>query len=130
MRLLILFLFLSLSLPAESIHWWGSYDQALHAANTSDRRMLVVVVEPRCPACKALIRDLSRNPMIVRRLNRQSINVIVTHDRWRHYPNELYFTTQFPTLFWVDPRDERMVRPPMYGYTDHTLTSIQKVLGL
>ncbi len=92
--------------------------------------MLVVVVEPRCPACKALIRDLSRNPMIVRRLNRQSINVIVTHDRWRHYPNELYFTTQFPTLFWVDPRDERMVRPPMYGYTDHTLTSIQKVLGL
>jgi len=129
MRLLRFILFLSLSLSAESIHWWGSYDQALRAAQKAGKPMMVLAVEPQCPKCNALIRDVLSAQDVVRRVNRRFVSVIVTHDRWRHYPNELYFTTQFPTLFWVNPRDERMVRPPLYGYTDRTERLVKKALG-
>lgn len=130
MRFLFLLLLLSLSLSAESIHWWGSYDQALHSAQKIGKPMMVLAVEPQCPRCNALIRGVLSAPEVVHRVNRRFVSVIVTHDRWRHYPSELYFTTHFPTLFWVDPRDERMVRPPLYGYTDRTERLVKKVLGL
>ena len=130
MRLLFLFFLLSFSLSAESIHWWGSYEKAFHAAQKMGKPMMVLAVEPNCPQCNALIRDVLSAPKVVRRINDRYVSVIVTHDRWRHYPNELYFTTQFPTLFLVNPQDEQMERPPLYGYTDRTESLIKKTLGL
>ena len=98
-----------------SIQWRGDYDQALAQAKSVGKVLMVLVVEPASPDSNHFLTDMRAFPDLIDRVNRQWISVIVTHDHRSDYPNELYYTTKYPTLFWVDPLDERFVVSPKYG---------------
>jgi len=75
--------------------------------------LLVLVVKPHCPACKRFMARLMHDPALIRRISQKYISVIVTDDAYRNYPNELYYTLEYPTLFLVDPSDEHFITDPL-----------------
>jgi len=40
---------------------------------------------------------------------------MVTYEGRTSYPIEMYYTTTFPSLFFVDTKNETFMRKPMYG---------------
>jgi len=47
-------------------------------------------------------------------LNEKYIAVMVTYEGKVSYPIELFYSTTFPTLFFVDSEDESFFREPIY----------------
>ncbi len=48
-------------------------------------------------------------------INSKMVPVIVTYDGALSYPIEMYYTTIFPTLFFVDSGKETFLRESLYG---------------
>ena len=105
-RVLFAGLFLSLPGYAASIHWMGDYDHAHQMALKQHKGLMVILVKPRSSDATKLIRNLQTDPAIVSTIHRQFIPVIVTVDTRTQYPIEMYYTTEFPALFFVDPVQE------------------------
>ena len=59
-------------------------------------------------------------------INNTMVPVIVTYEGALSYPIEMYYTTEFPALFFVDSRRETFLREPLYG-EDITKKSIEKM---
>jgi hypothetical protein len=48
-------------------------------------------------------------------INKNMVSVIVTYEGALSYPIEMYYTTTFPTLFFVNSQKELFLREPLYG---------------
>jgi len=96
-----------------SIRWQGNYDKALAQARAENKALMVLVVKPASAASNQFLTRLRHFPKLIDRVNRRWVSVIAMDDHRRNYPNELYYTTTYPTLFWVDPRDERFLTSPV-----------------
>ncbi len=55
------------------------------------------------------------NQPYIETINQQMIAVMVTYEGRLSYPIELYYTTVFPTLFFVDAHKETFIGEPLYG---------------
>jgi thioredoxin-related protein len=115
MRLIGLIFVMILSASADTIQWVGHYDRALSRARQEHKLLLVLAVKPHCPACSRLVSRILQDPVLTRQIQDKYVSVIVTNDRYRDYPNELYFASRYPALFVVDPKDERFVMTPFIG---------------
>jgi len=65
--------------------------------------MMVLLVKKDCKCCNE-----------VDALNEKYVAVIVTYEGRLTYPIELFYSTTFPTLFFVDSKDESFLREPIY----------------
>jgi len=100
---LLIGLFLFGSGHATTIGWMGDYDHAHQAALKQHKGLLVILVKPRSSDAARLIRAFQNDPAIATAIHQQFIPVIVTVDTRTQYPIEMYYTTEFPALFLVDP---------------------------
>jgi hypothetical protein len=96
------------------VHWQGDYNKALQQAHQEHKPLLVLVVKDDTPLCNKIIQTTFMNQPYIDRINSEMIAVIVTYDGRLSYPIELYYTTHFPTLFWVDSANETFLYPPLY----------------
>ncbi len=111
-------LFLSLllsSVYANHISWLGDYNKALEKAKKEHKPMMVLLVEEDCKRCNELIKKEFMNHDYVDILNEQVISVIVTRDSKISYPIELFYSTSFPSLFFVNSEVETFLAEPFYG---------------
>jgi len=114
-KVLLLMLFMILELPALSIHWQGNYHQALTQAKDLNQSLLVLVVKAGEKRCGEIIAKSLMNQPYIEAINQQMIAVMVTYEGSLSYPIELYYTTVFPTLFFVDSHKETFLGEPLYG---------------
>jgi hypothetical protein len=114
LRLFGLILLALLPLSAH-ISWLGDYEVAHHLAQRQHKKLLVVLVKSECKACRELIRRIGSDPSLQRKITAQYIPVILTAGPGAIYPIELYYSTTFPTLFWVNAETETFLFPPCYG---------------
>jgi thioredoxin-related protein len=126
-KLFWIFLFTITSSYANHIHWLGDYDKALSLAQKSGKPLLLLLTKHACKPCNKTIQKVLMNQPYIEELNRKFIAVIVTHKQKKSYPIELYYTTTFPTLFFVNSKLEQFLSPPLYG-DEITTMAIQKVL--
>ena len=110
----ILFLILPMLLLANHVHWQGDYDKALQEAHQEHKPLLVLVVKRETPLCGEIIKTTLMNQPYVDRINQEMIAVIVTYEGKLSYPIELYYTTHFPTLFFVNSEHETFLQTPLY----------------
>jgi len=96
-------LFLFGSGYAATIGWMGDYDHAHQTALKQHKGLMVILVKPRSSEAARLIRAFQNDPAIATAIHQQFIPVIVTVDTRTQYPIEMYYTTEFPALFFVDP---------------------------
>jgi thioredoxin-related protein len=114
-KILSMAVVLSIWLHADHVHWMGNYDKALHLAKQEHKPLMVLLVEPKCPLCDKVIRDVFMDKPYIERLNQRFVPVIVTYDKHANYPNEMYYSTQMPTLFFVDAQAELFIGKPILG---------------
>jgi len=115
LKQLILLWLLTLFTSANHVHWLGNYDKALQLAHKEHKPLLVLVVRHKDPLSHTIIKNYFMNHAYVDSINQKMIAVIVTYEGSVNYPVEMYYTTVFPTLFWVDTRSETFMKEPLYG---------------
>ncbi len=114
LKLLWLWL-IPLFLSADFVHWLGDYDTAHAKALKAHKPLLVLVLKQNSPDSNHIIKTVFMNRKYVKTINKKTVAVIVTYEGEASYPSEMYYTTVFPTLFFVDSRKEIIFKQPLYG---------------
>ena len=125
LKYLILWL-LPLLLSANFVNWLGNYDLAHQKALKENKPLLVLVVKKNDPLSSKIIKNSFMNKNYVDVINNIMLPVIVTYEESLSYPIEMYYTTVFPALFFVDSSKEISLREPLYG-EDITKKAIEKM---
>jgi len=111
----LLFWLLPLFVFANHVQWMGNYDRALKKAHDTHKPLLVLVVAKDSPYSNTVIKNVLMNQKYVETINEKMVAVIVTYGGNENYPIEMYYTTVFPTLFFVDAQRELFLEKPLYG---------------
>ena len=114
LKYLILWL-LPLLLSANFVNWLGNYDLAHQKALKENKPLLVLVLQKKDPLSSTIIKNSFMDQKYVDIINKKMIAVIVTYEGVLSYPAEMYYTTVFPALFFVDSSKEIFLREPLYG---------------
>ena len=113
LKYLLLWL-LPLLLSANFVHWMGDYSLAHKKALQEHKVLLVLVVKKNDALSSQIIKNSFMNKKYIDLMNNTMIPVIVTYDGVSSYPIEMYYTTVFPTLFFVDSQKEIFLKEPLY----------------
>ncbi len=111
----ILLWLLPFIVSANHVHWLGDYDSALKKAHQEHKPLLVLVVKNEFPLCNTIIKNQFMNQDYIDEINQNMVPVIVTYEGALSYPIEMFYTTVFPTLFFVDTKTETFMREPLYA---------------
>ncbi len=114
LKYLLLWL-LPLLLSANFVNWLGNYDVAHQKALKEHKPLLVLVVKKNDSLSSQIIKNVFMDQDYVDKINAEMVPVIVTYEGALSYPIEMYYTTVFPTLFFVDSEKELFLREPLYG---------------
>ena len=115
MKILFTLLFLTLFVNADHIRWLGTYDKALQKAQKEHKPLMVLLVKKECTSCNDVIKNSFMKQEYVQYLNQKFISVIVTYEGRESYPIEMFYSTSFPTLFFVSSQTETFLSEPVYG---------------
>ena len=118
LKYLILWL-LPLLLSANFVKWLGNYDDAHQKALKENKPLLVLVVKQNDPLSSTVIKNSFMDQTYVDLINSETVPVIVTYEGKLSYPIEMYYTTEFPALFFVDSSKELIFKKPLYGKSIH-----------
>jgi hypothetical protein len=111
----VLLWLLPLFLHANFVNWLGNYDVAHQKALKENKPLLVLVVKKNDPLSSEIIKNSFMNKKYVDLINNDMVPVIVTYEGVLSYPVEMYYTTVFPTLFFVNSEKELLYKRPLYG---------------
>jgi len=114
LKYLLLWL-LPLLVSANFVNWLGNYDIAHQKALKENKPLLVLVIQKKDPLSSTIIKNSFMDQKYVDIINKKMIPVIVTYEGVLSYPAEMYYTTVFPALFFVDSSKEIFLREPLYG---------------
>jgi len=116
-KILIILLLTSFVLYSKNIHWLGDYDKAFKIAKNEHKVLMVFLVKRECKSCNDIIKKVFMDKPYIQTLNKKVISVIVTYESKQNYPIEMYYSTTFPTLFFVNSKNEHFLTTPLYGKT-------------
>jgi hypothetical protein len=116
---------LPLFVHANFVNWMGNYDAAHQKALKEHKPLLVLVVKKNDPLSSWIIKHTLMDKPYVDMINKNMVSVIVTYEGDLSYPIEMYYTTTFPTLFFVNSQKELFLREPLYG-NEITQEELQK----
>ncbi|WP_415406563.1 thioredoxin family protein [Sulfurovum sp. CS9] len=130
MKILFALLFFTLFINADHIHWLGNYDKALQKAQKEHKPLMVLLVKKECPPCNDVIKDFFMEQAYIKYLNQKFVSVIVMYEGKESYPIEMFYSTIFPTLFFVSSKTETFLSNPLYGkgINANTIENILKEL--
>ncbi|MBA1420423.1 MAG: thioredoxin family protein [Epsilonproteobacteria bacterium] len=115
LKQLILLWLLTPTTYANHVHWMGDYDKALQLAYKEDKPLVVLVVKKDSKMCNKILHQQFMHQPYIDTINDKMIAVMVTYEGKLSYPIEMYYTTVFPTLFFVDTKSETFMKEPLYG---------------
>ena len=110
---LLFFLFCTL-LYSKSLSWRGDYDKAFIEAKNSNKILLVMLVKNSCKKCNEVLNKVFTDKPYIKSLNQKVVAVLINKDYKNSYPIEMYYTTVYPTLFFVNPKNETFIKEPVY----------------
>ena len=126
-KMLFTLFFFTLSINADHVHWMGNYDKALQKAHKEHKPLMVLLVKKECSFCNDIIKDTFMGREYVKHLNQKFVSVIVTYEGRASYPIEMFYSTNFPTLFFVSSQTETFLAKPLYGESIR-VKSIENIL--
>ena len=115
MKIFFIIQILLLNLFANHILWQSNYSKALKQAQQQNKTLMVLLIKNNSQACKDIVTNIFTNQPYLEKLNQKTIAIIVNKDGKANYPIEMFYSTIFPTLFFVDPKNEIFLKDPYYG---------------
>lgn len=103
-------------LSADHIRWYGDYEKALLIAKEQNKPLMLFLRKEKCQECKKMIEITLSNQDYIKYLNKNFIGVIATYEEENSYPIEMFYTLDFPALFFVSSKDESFLCDPLFGY--------------
>jgi len=114
--ILVSLLVLSTSVFGSSIKWHGDYTQALLSAKKQNKNIMLFLQEKDCGECKKMLQTTLYNQDYIKKINDSYISIIVQRENKISYPIELFYTLTYPTVFFINTKDESFLTNPIYGY--------------
>lgn len=128
---IVLFLFVfcvGSFLQASHVRWYSDYEKALLIAKKQNKPIMLFLRKKNCDNCKKMFITTFLNQNYIDKINNNFINIIATFDDKNSYPIELFYTSEFPTIFFISPKDEAYIIDPLFGYTSSK--ELSKTLNL
>jgi hypothetical protein len=113
--ILILILLLS-NLFSNNIFWYSSYDKALMIGQQEKKNLMLFIASTKDDNSKEILKNYFQNQNYIEYLNTNFINVLITVEHKTSYPIELFYTTNFPSIFFVSYKDESFLTHPIYHF--------------
>lgn len=115
MRFAFIFLFFTSLLFGEHVRWQNNFENSLIEAKKEQKDILLLVLKRDCKECKSVFTDIFMDAEVIDKVNSKYISVIVFFEDKNSYPIELFYTQQFPSLFFVSSKDELFLNAPLKG---------------
>ncbi len=114
--LISLFLLTTSLFASSSIKWHGDYTKALLSAKKQNKNIMLFLQEKDCAECKKMLKTTLYNQNYITKINDSYISIIVQREDKISYPIELFYTLTYPTVFFINTKDESFLTNPLYGY--------------
>ncbi len=124
MRQLLMIIFTISTIYADTIRWQGNYDEALQQAKEDKKVLMVLLIKSDCQECKNIIRDIFMDKPYIEELDKNIVAVIVNIDNKHSFPIEMYWSGEYPTLFFINSLNEIFIHKPFYNVTQKDIEDI------
>lgn len=121
MKLLSLFLLLTLTLSANHVRWLSNFDEAHKEALKQNKHLMVLLIKKDSSECKNTITTTFMNHTYIDEINEEFIPVLITKDQKQSYPIEMLYTFAYPTLFFLNKQELFSCEPIRGNVTPHRL---------
>lgn len=101
---------------ANNISWYSSYDKALEIAQKEKKNLMLFIASTKDKNSSEILRKYFQNQDYINYLNTNFINVLITIEYKTSYPIELFYTTNFPSIFFASYKDESFLTHPIYNF--------------
>ena len=95
-----------------NISWYSSYDKALEIAQKEKKNMMLFIASSKDKNSNEILRKHFQNQDYINYLNTNFISVLITVEHKTSYPIELFYTTNFPSIFFASYKDESFLTHP------------------
>ena len=99
-----------------NISWYSSYDKALEIAKKEKKNMMLFIASSKDKNSNEILRKHFQNQDYINYLNTNFISVLITVEHKTSYPIELFYTTNFPSIFFASYKDESFLTHPIYDF--------------
>ena len=99
-----------------NISWYSSYDKALEIAQKEKKNMMLFIASSKEKNSNEILRKHFQNQDYINYLNTNFISVLITVEHKTSYPIELFYTTNFPSIFFASYKDESFLTHPIYDF--------------
>ena len=99
-----------------NISWYSSYDKALEIAQKEKKNMMLFIASSKDKNSNEILRKHFQNQDYINYLNTNFISVLITVEHKTSYPIELFYTTNFPSIFFASYKDESYLTHPIYNF--------------
>lgn len=114
-KILLLLILLLSSLHSQNIKWHSSYAKALKIAHKEKKNLMIFIASSKTKKSNIILQKYFKNEKYIKFLNENFINVLITVEYKTSYPIELFYTTEFPSIFFASHKDESFLTHPIYG---------------
>ena len=113
MKKILILLFIITMIYANNVKWQGDYEQALKQAKDDNKSLMILLIKNDCQKCKDMVKDIFVDKPYIDELNKKVISVIVNIDNKHSFPIEMYWSNNYPTLFFVNSQNEIFIDKPL-----------------
>lgn len=78
--------------------------------------MMVVLRKRDCEDCQKMFVKTFKNQSYIKQINESFICIVVSYEEKNNYPIEMFYTLDFPALFFVNNKDESFITKPVFGF--------------
>ena len=80
----------------------NSYNSAHQKAIKMNKILLVYLIKKNCAYCNGELMKIMQNKRLSALIDKKTVFVIVNQEQKESYPIEMLYTTDYPTLFFLD----------------------------
>lgn len=99
-----------------NISWYHSYDKALITAQKEKKNLILFIASSKNNNSNEILKQYFINQDYIEYINKKFISVLITIEHKTSYPIELFYTTSFPSIFFVSYEDESYLTHPIYKF--------------
>lgn len=126
MKIFFIFLLCSQIIFAEHIRWSGNYESSFQVAKSQNKNIFLLILQKEDKKSLAIFTNIFADATITKLVNKNFVPVIVFFENIDSYPVELFYTQNFPAIFFVSKDDESYLKPPLIGVFD--VVELRKLL--
>jgi thioredoxin-related protein len=132
MRFLLYFLivlFYINNLNAQNIKWFWNYEAGLKEAKLKHKNIILFLIKKNSSKIQKMYVDIFQDKNISTYINKNFICIISIFEGKNSYPIELFYSVEFPSIFFVSYKDEKYLLKPLKGdITKQDIKSSLKIL--